>query len=761
MREEAINLLILMYTLEQTNLLKEGSTWKASLIDQLLVANNAAVSEAQAAIEQGNVARLEGALLALANMDTFRNVLRERVPGIEINGWKCSRVARVYLSSHAATVLASLLPGGFAETRWDAHNSSLINNIFLATERLREPGKEVLSSWGTQLVDQVQRLKTDAAEVSSATAAVRTLSSLRDCRDHLDGIVEVLSPHGAAQLAHGGMETAFQDAQEALKQQLGVLSRKVVEERRGPADSTPNWEVLRQLCRSTELQELLSETDLENKFLMVPLASAFAPKQSKIDEVADVMETTPPNQWRSELEELVKCIEGMGELGPQMIEAKKLAFDKLLTAMKSEATKAKEAFVRVVESFKDVAQSSQSSTSQWRGSSAMSSVSGRMDADEDLPIEVQSDEEAVDALDKLVMLLPGDKLLRMVGPLSFGPAFMALQSSGWAVKSAVEYLLRRAKKFKERISWTCLALMDKDALTAILKLNALVMLAQKAWKHLASHVESAKNLPDSLKDAICEAEDFVRRFVSEEVNEWSKAETNVMGWPDLFDRHLQMAKSIFPLAPDDVGPEAKKLRKKVEEWQTQCRAKTDECLDCRTEDERKEMLESAVSKGMAFEESALFMRMEMQPYFRPLVEARCVSWIQAAQAAPPSSKQVHWHVLQSLRSAIERLPGFTRRNQDTRTLQLHQMVVTAIQPLERTMTDNETRFKTHVEERRFTEAWRLLRQINNVDHNEDWLQQELARSLEAAVEQLRDTLNVDGVVQAAEMLGSCVPRSVS
>lgn len=45
-------------------------------------------------------------------------------------------------------------------------------------------------------------------------------------------------------------------------------------------------------------------------------------------------------------------VEGMGELGPKMIEVKELVFDSLFKAAKSEATRAKEEFLDVVERLK-------------------------------------------------------------------------------------------------------------------------------------------------------------------------------------------------------------------------------------------------------------------------------------------------------------------------------------------------------------------------------------------------------------------------
>lgn len=140
---------------------------------------------------------------------------------------------------------------------------------------------------------------------------------------------------------------------------------------------------------------------------------------------------------------------------------------------------------------------------------------------------------------------------------------------------------------------------------------------QSLQDHACSNLN--KKLSSAAKDACA----FIDDLVKKELGEWEQADTNVKGWPELFNRHLSMANRLRCLDNDQghVRDACIKLFTKVKEWREQCFKDATEVLEtggflenptawCR-------FVQSCVKEGLAFEQSSLFGQLGFQTQFRP------------------------------------------------------------------------------------------------------------------------------------------------
>lgn len=124
----------------------------------------------------------------------------------------------------------------------------------------------------------MQGLQKIAGECKSAASVISALKSLEEHSEFLpENLLPILGPYGCEALEGEGLKLAVQSGKDAVRASLSNLSAKMVEGILQSGNSAPS-EQLSQLCRSTELNEMLC-ADLEDEYILLPMSVKLAPSQ--------------------------------------------------------------------------------------------------------------------------------------------------------------------------------------------------------------------------------------------------------------------------------------------------------------------------------------------------------------------------------------------------------------------------------------------------------------------------------------------------
>jgi len=603
LKSSLFSLFHLFTVLEAKPFLPYVHDMKQDLCQQLLCQNGKAAADLLEGAAFGNVSKLECALEALVAMDGFRKELLKQLPDLKLQGWSSSRAAMKEGAARAQQELAQRFPAELIDVKWDTCFASEVCGIFAAAEKLEDSGSAVLSEWAGKLLEHARGLKSKAAECTDAGSVVRALTRLQEHQEHLPDLFKLLGKHCCQPSAAEGLGALFDEAKAAVREQLGVLSRRTVEELRKSKSPAGSSEPLKQLCGSTELNAILDE-DLVYTYILKPLSCVLVPTQDEVDDVCKMMQASSPlDQWCTHLSCLTQRVQDAGEFGPQMLTYGILDFAQLLDIIQKEVADAQTLVQQAVRQLASVSQSHRPYASV--AASMVSGMSGQCEVDNEVWDGHELAEEAELALTRLKVLLPADWLLRRFGRSDAHTAAMALQSLGWTLRPG------------------------------------------------------AANLGEGLGELVGGASVLLQEFVQKEIDEWAKASTDMKGWPDVFNHHIQQVDKLQHLS-QEVGQAASKLVQTVSEWRQSCLSKARDASE--HAESWQDFIEHAVRQGMEFEESALFHSLNYHnEEFRLLVEVQAERWQKELLVAAHTAKRDVGQKLRTLTASLERLPGFARK----------------------------------------------------------------------------------------------------
>eukprot|EP00930_Biecheleria_cincta_P000883 TRINITY_DN102076_c0_g1_i1.p1 TRINITY_DN102076_c0_g1~~TRINITY_DN102076_c0_g1_i1.p1 ORF type:complete len:2570 (+),score=578.81 TRINITY_DN102076_c0_g1_i1:70-7779(+) len=734
---EVVILLRLANILESKELLPWAATPKADLCEHVLQQNKAAVALLLEGVRSGNSAKLESAQQALLDMDSFRKKCHQ---GTKLSGWTNAGLAFNEAVQAAQESVEGALPGppgALAEVKWDLNLAHKVGGIFAAVEQLRtERGTSFLEGWATKILEQVHNLKLQAAECASASSTTQALTRLEEHKEFLPNtVIPTLSKFGCTSLQDDGIGDVLNQAKDAVKSNLRAMSCKMVEHI-AKSEKSDVQDLLQQLCRSTELNALLQE-HLEDRFLIQPLTAELAPGQEELDGLAAAIESSPCDQWCSELSHLAQRVDAVTDLGPQLIKTGNLSFSHLISVTCHRIAAAK---VSCAEAARRLA----SPCIQQRKWSVLS-ISGETCLEANDDDSDQDGEKAEESLDELKHLQPIDSLLQLFGRPAADTTKMAIQSVSWTLKESLQKLLKKANKARNA-AWNLHAALDAETFQTIYNLKGLASLAEVSLRILKTFSEATlNNLPASLEEKVQEATQFIDNLVTKELDGWDEVTTKTKGWLDMVDRHIRMASKLQHLSMESVREASQKLHQKVIDWHEECLSLAKSAAE--HQDKWHEFIHHAVQEGLVFEESPLFERLHFKTRFRALVDAQAELLQKAAKTANQDLKLQSWQQLTAIITALEQL---VLLREDQRTAKLIADLKKARQPLDESLNDSESRFLKALQEKRYPQAFQLLNKVQNVSRHLESLREQLKEDLESSLKSLDNDGEVEEVVQAAK-----------
>ncbi|CAJ1398562.1 unnamed protein product [Effrenium voratum] len=559
-------------------------------------------------------------------------------------------------------------------------------------------------------------------------------------------LMPLLGPYGCQALEGEGLSLAMESGKAAARASLTRLSTKMLEDvqSKQPADS----ERLLQLCKSTELNAMLG-TDLEEEYILKPMAAKLAPSQGNIDNLAATMESLHTDDWHAQLLSISERITSAGEHGSRVLSSVDLSFEKFSAMVSRQISTCKEKVTTAVKKLLAPKCVPEVYERSWAALSWSEIPDDAQDTDSDR----DAVEEAEAAISHLEQLLPADTLLKVMWQRDVVETVtVALQCVGWTLHKNLSDALKRAKRRAHDKAFIPTHSLGTEIIRAMQQVKALASLSDTlatAAQSLQDH--ACINLNKKLSFAAKDAAGFIDDLVKKELGEWEQADVNIKGWPELFNRHLSMANQLRCLDNDEghVRDACAKLFTKVKEWREQCFKEATQVLEaggflenpsawCR-------FVQSCIKEGLAFEQSALCGQLGFQTQFRPMVEAQCEICHQEAASAQQNLKLATWQKLTTLISALQQL-----QTEDARVGRWVKSLMDSREPLNVALEDDESRFEKALAEGRFSQAAQLLHKVPSRQRHGDRLIEHLLDAMSSASKCMDDDTEVETIVSAVK-----------
>jgi len=270
--------------------------------------------------------------------------------------------------------------------------------------------------------------------------------------------------------------------------------------------------------------------------------------------------------------------------------------------------------------------------------------------DDDCHIWQPSADVAENALETLVALLPADSIVRLFNRPAACTAAIALKAIGWALKKAIQQLLNKAKRARDK-TWVPSGL-DSEVLTFMHSMQVSLSFAQNVLQHLCGvHTNSLDQFSQQLSEIISEADGFIKEIIGKEIEDWLSTKPGAKGWPLIFSYRLKKAKQLMVFDPAKIGETERKMRQQIKGWHDNCSVKAHQASE---DDENwEDFIEHAVRQGLDYEGSNLQTLLRYPLKFEPLVVAQAKQLQKTAESAQPSQRLAVWKRLTAFITALQ------------------------------------------------------------------------------------------------------------
>lgn len=292
------------------SLLEDVDSYLLPLTTAVCSQNECCIKEMFSAIQNGSVQKFKRTWAELKSME---QAALDCPMLAQQKSWKGTERAKEECMTHFQERLTHLLNGGIKCVQW---NQTIANDVadLLQTMAVIEPlGLEFVRSWASELQGHLNNLVREVIDSpQKAVEAIRRLQEHEILSHRLTNVLQNLNCEAL------GLEANVTSAKANLQAQLKNMSEKVIEEQRHGRQADC-LEELRSFCTSSQVQQIFDGENLEDMFLLAPLAKCSISQDQVVameNNMQELMDTDCED-WIYDLEPMVEILKKWEDLGPE------------------------------------------------------------------------------------------------------------------------------------------------------------------------------------------------------------------------------------------------------------------------------------------------------------------------------------------------------------------------------------------------------------------------------------------------------------